>query len=136
MPKASDPRAPAQASARPDEGATRYLRVALDVPIAPWFDYLAPADVEPAVAPGDWVLVPWGRGRKVGIVIGVSDSPGIAADRIRPIAGRLDEAPPAPPGWLELVDFAARYYHRPPGEAVLAAGPKPQPPPPAARSPQ
>ena len=134
MPKASDPTAPAQASARPDEGATRYLRVALDVPIAPWFDYLAPADVEPAVAPGDWVLVPWGRGRKVGIVIGVSDSPGIAADRIRPIAGRLDEAPSAPPGWLELVEFAARYYHRHPGEVMLPAVPKLLRTPPSARA--
>ena len=125
---------PDGSNARPGCDPPRYVRVALDVPIAPWFDYLAPPRREVAVGPGDWVVVPWGRGRKVGIVMGLSDSPGVAAERIRPIVGRLDEAPPAPPGWLELVDFAARYYHRHPGEVMLPAIPKLLRTPPSARA--
>lgn len=130
----SDPVPPDGSNARPGCDPPRYVRVALDVPIAPWFDYLAPPRREVAVGPGDWVVVPWGRGRKVGIVMGLSDSPGVAAERIRPIVGRLDEAPPAPPGWLELVDFAARYYHRHPGEVMMPAVPKLLRTPPSARA--
>src|SRR5690606_35673636 len=103
-------------------GAARYARVALDVPIAPWFDYLLAPGIE--LAPGDWVLVPWGRGRRVGIVLGLADAPGIGAGKVRPVSGRIHEAPAAPPGWLELVDFAARYYHRHPGEVMLPAVPR------------
>src|SRR5690606_41277736 len=66
--------------------------------------------------------------------MGLSDSPGVAAERIRPIVGRLDEAPPAPPGWLELVDFAARYYHRHPAEVMMPAVPKLLRTPPPARA--
>ncbi len=110
-----------------------YARVALDVPIAPWFDYRVPADAAATIGPGDWVLVPWGRGRKIGIVIGLSDTPGIAEDKVRPLIGRIDEAPPATPAWLGLVDFAARYYHRHPGEVMMPAVPKLLRAPPSAR---
>src|SRR5690606_38148273 len=132
MAPASEDEVAAAGAGAAGERSPRYARVALDVPIAPWFDYLVPPDSRPAIVPGDWVLVPWGRGRKVGIVIGMTDSPAISEARIRPIAARLDEAPPAPPGWLELVDFAARYYHRHPGEVMLPALPKLLRAPPAA----
>ncbi|MFA7503710.1 MAG: primosomal protein N' [Burkholderiaceae bacterium] len=124
MASASDRQGPARASGAAAIARLKYARVALDVPIAPWFDYQVPADLEERIGRGDWVLVPWGRGRKVGIVLGFADAPEIAADKVRPIAGRIDEAPPAPPAWLELGEFAARYYHRHPGEVMLPAIPR------------
>src|SRR5690606_9017213 len=83
-----------------------------------------PADLVASIGPGDWVLVPWGRGRKIGIVLVVTSTSEISEDKVRPIAGRIDEAPPAMPAWLELVDFTARYYHRHPGEVMMPAVPK------------
>jgi len=125
----------ASVSAVEADGTTgrRYARVALDVPIAPCFDYLVPPALDGRIAAGDWVLVPWGRGRKIGIVLGLANTAEIAAEKVRPIMGRVDEAPPSSSAWLELIDFTARYYHRHPGEVMLPAVPKLLRTPPSAR---
>ncbi|MEY2895962.1 MAG: 3DNA-binding domain, partial [Pseudomonadota bacterium] len=44
----------------------RCIRVLVNLPGAPALDYLAPEGWDPR--PGDWVLVPLGRRREVGIV--------------------------------------------------------------------
>src|SRR5690606_4586990 len=117
--------APAQGQTQPahvqaQSGTTarrpRYLRTALELPMAqpgaPWFDYEIPPDHEAALGPGAWVIVPWGKTRRLGLVIGLADSSELAAERIRPLAGVVTDAPPAPADWLRLVAFAADYYHR------------------------
>ena len=111
-----------------------YARVALDVPIAPWFDYLVPAELAQRVQPRDWVLVPWARGRKVGLVLELGREPELAAERIRPIASVIEAAPRPDPAWLELVEFAARYYHRHSGEVAIPSLPRLLRTPPTARS--
>jgi len=109
----------------------RFARVAIDVPAAQLgaslFDYAVAGhggDGPLAVRVGDWVVVPWGRTRRVGLVIALCDRPEVDPARVRAIECVLDDAPPLPPAWLDLVAFAARYYHRGVGEVALPAIPK------------
>ncbi|MBX3590648.1 MAG: primosomal protein N' [Burkholderiaceae bacterium] len=98
------------------------------------FDYsIAPAQA-PAVVPGGWVVVPWGRGRRVGLVAGLSDRSEIDPARVKPLLSVLADAPVLPPPWFELVRFCGDYYHRGLGEVALPAIPKLLRTPPAARA--
>ncbi len=99
-------------------------RVALDIPIAAWFDYLVAAPLADQVARGDWVIVPWGTSRRVGIVLGLADQSELDPGRLREISARLDDAPRLSERWLSLIEFAAGYYHRGAGELALLAVPK------------
>ena len=56
-------------------------------PIPTLFDYALPQDVEDVV--GRRVLVPFGRGRKIGVVVETGVEASIAADRIKPIIAGL-----------------------------------------------
>ena len=100
------------------------LRVALDIPLATLFDYLPPPDVEPAaIAPGTRVLVPFGRGRRVGLVLGVETATDRHPDRLRAVLAVLDLQPLLAPSDIELIRWAANYYHHPLGEALFGALP-------------
>lgn len=106
--------------------------VVLDLPLAGWFDYQVPAGVR--VEPGDWVVVPWGRGRRVGLVIGQAESTDVPPERLKALTDRLPDLPRAQAQWLDLLQFTARYYHCPLGEVALPSVPKLLRTPPAARS--
>ncbi|MDT3678570.1 MAG: primosomal protein N' [Burkholderiaceae bacterium] len=106
-----------------------YVRVALDVPAAQLgvslFDYAVPEGCAAQTFPvGTWVVVPWGRGRRIGLVAGWSAQPDIDAARVRPVERVLGDAPVLPAAWFDLVEFAARYYHRGAGEVAMPAIPK------------
>ncbi|MGB7180330.1 MAG: primosomal protein N' [Burkholderiaceae bacterium] len=105
-------------------GSDGFARVLLDVPIAAAFDYQVPADMADRVQPGSWVVVPWGKSRRVGIVSSLADVPEIAADRVRPLERTIDDAPVMPADWFGLGRFATGYYHRQPGEILLPVIPK------------
>src|SRR5690606_10126174 len=77
-----------------------------------------------AVRVGDWVVVPWGRTRRVGLVIALCDRPEVDPARVRALECVLDDAPPLPPAWLALDAFAARSFHSGVGEVALPAIPK------------
>lgn len=101
------------------------VRVALDVPLPTLFDYLPPGDA--ASAPDDLigrrVRVPFGRGDQVGVVMTVATNSEIALHRLKPIRAVLDPESVFPADVLELIAFAARYYHHPIGQCVAAALP-------------
>ena len=98
------------------------------------FDYsITPAQIA-AVVPGCWVVVPWGRGRRVGLVAGLSERSEIDPARVKPLLCVLTDAPVLPPSWFELVRFCGDYYHRGFGEVALPAIPKLLRTPPAARA--
>jgi len=99
----------------------RVLRVALDVPVAKLFDYLAD-DRRPA-GPGDRVVVPFGGRQRVGVVIEIGESSSVSIARLKPIVRVLDDAPPLSADWLEQMRFLASYYQRPLGETVAGALP-------------
>ena len=108
------------------------VQVALDVPLPGLFDYLVPDDM--TLAPGDWVVVPWGRGRRVGLAMARVAHSEVPAERLKAVDGRLSEMPRARADWLDLLQFAARYYHCPLGEIALPSVPKSLRTPPAPRA--
>ncbi|MCO5107371.1 MAG: primosomal protein N' [Burkholderiaceae bacterium] len=97
------------------------------------FDYSIAAAFAGVVAVGSWVVVPWGQGRRVGVVAGLSDHCEIDAARVKPLLAVLEDAPLLPASWLELARFCADYYHRGIGEVTLPAIPKLLRTPPSAR---
>jgi len=104
-----------------DRPPGRVARVALDVPLPQLFDYLVPEG--DGMVPGARVVVPFGKRRVVGIVVELADASEVPRERLRPIAAVAKDAPPLPPHWLALTRFAADYYQRPLGEAMLSALP-------------
>jgi primosomal protein N' (replication factor Y) (superfamily II helicase) len=97
-------------------------RVALDLPLPELFDYTLHANSP--ICPGDWVIVPWGRSRRVGLVAALADSTTVPSDRLRLLEERLPGMPRMPADWLELIGFGSRYYHAGFGELALPAVPK------------
>jgi primosomal protein N' (replication factor Y) (superfamily II helicase) len=99
-------------------------RVALDVPIAPWFDYEVPPDLAENLKAFDCLLVPWGRGRKVGLFLEYILESELEPEKLKCIIAKLDQAPNFPRSWQELVRFSARYYQRSLGDIALPTLPK------------
>ncbi len=115
-----------------------FARVALDVPAAqlgsPLFDYSIDTRLHPGASIGAWVVVPWGRTRRVGLIAEVAAHSDFDPARVKPIEAVIDDAPVLPRSWFESVQFAARYYHRGVGEVALPAIPKSMRTPPTART--
>ena len=99
------------------------LRIALPVPLGQLFDYRAPAAPAPPPAPGTRVLVPFGRGRRVGVVVTVSDTTEVPPERLKPILQVLDPEPLFDPELRDTIAWAAGYWQAPLGEAYATALP-------------
>jgi primosomal protein N' (replication factor Y) (superfamily II helicase) len=97
------------------------VRVALDVPLDESFDFLPLEGV--STPPGTLVVVPFGRSRKVGVVMGEATDSTIALERLRAIEARVEDVPALEARELELFDFCAGYYQRPLGEVIAASLP-------------
>ena len=97
------------------------IRIALDVPLPTLFDYTVADGV--VAAPGQRVLVPFGRKQMVGVVMECAVESGLAADRIKQVLQVLDDVPPLPEELLTLLRFCSDYYHHPLGATVLSALP-------------
>ena len=115
-----------------DTGRPCYLRVAVAAPLPGLLDYLPP-DPPPksGIAPGVRVLVPVGRGRRVGLVVAITGESGIAPERLKRVHAVLDRTPLLTQTDLGFVLWAAEYYRSSPGEAIFSALParlrRPQP---------
>ncbi|MBS0355533.1 MAG: primosomal protein N' [Proteobacteria bacterium] len=97
------------------------VRVALPVPLPRSFDYIA-EDLSPADL-GRCVRVPFGRGEKTGLIVALPETSELSPDQLKPVIAIQREAPALPADWLEMVEFAARYYQHPLGEVVAMALP-------------
>ena len=100
----------------------KVARVALDVPLDTLFDYALPDAATDLV--GRRVLVPFGRGRKVGIVLATGVDASVSAERIKAISQVFRDEPALPADVLALLRFASDYYHHPQGQVVLGALPQ------------
>ncbi len=99
-------------------------RVAVPSPLRQVFDYLPPAQWMGAPpAPGVRVEVPFGRGRRIGILTAVADAASVPDHRLRRASRVVDETPLWPRPLFELLLWAADYYHHPPGEVFSSALP-------------
>ncbi|HUP29165.1 MAG TPA: primosomal protein N', partial [Usitatibacter sp.] len=99
----------------------KFVRVALDVPLEESFDFVSPPGVE--IARGALVIVPFGRSRKVGVVVGHADHSDIPRQRLRQVESLVDDVAPFTPAELELFEFCASYYQRALGEVIAASLP-------------
>ena len=97
------------------------VRVALPVPLPQVFDYTA--EDAGAEDVGRCVKVPFGRGERTGLIVGLVDEAAVEAARLKAVLHIQRGVPPLPADWLELVGFVARYYHAPLGEVVALALP-------------
>jgi primosomal protein N' (replication factor Y) (superfamily II helicase) len=101
----------------------RIFQVALDTPLDKVFDYLAPDMLDVAV--GMRVQVPFGRGNRsrVGVVVGISTHSDFALEKLKPIQAVLDDCPLFGDAMLDLLRWAAHYYHYPLGQVIATALP-------------
>jgi primosomal protein N' (replication factor Y) (superfamily II helicase) len=97
------------------------VRVAVPVPLADVFDYLAPPGGSPA--PGTRVRVPFGRRERVGIVVEHSNASTLAPSKLKPIREVLDASAPLGAELMQSLRWAADYYHHPIGEVLSHALP-------------
>src|SRR5262245_1620051 len=93
------------------------VRVAVPVPLADAFDYLAGGDALPPV--GSRVRVPFGRRERIGLVVDHPATTDVAPARLKTIGAVLDATPALGPELLASLRWAAEYYHHPVG-AVLS----------------
>ena len=99
------------------------LRIALDMPLRRLFDYLPRTDAA-ASQVGQRVRVPFGRQSLVGLVMEQAESSDLPTDRLKSVLEVLDAEPVIDRPVLELLRWAADYYHHPIGEVMAAAIPK------------
>ena len=95
------------------------LGVWLDVPLRAAFSYLH----DSPLPDGTRVKVAFGPREMCGVIDNSIPPPAVAADKLKPILAVLDELPPLPALLLEQVQFAARYYLHPVGQALFTALP-------------
>jgi len=96
------------------------VRIALEVPVARLFDYRCD---HPAPAIGARVLVPFGRQKRVGIIVALPPSSEVPDNKLRRIHAVLDDGPLLHAADLRLLRFAAEYYVHPLGAVILSSLP-------------
>ncbi|MBW2276148.1 MAG: primosomal protein N' [Deltaproteobacteria bacterium] len=96
--------------------------VAVPVPLRRTFLYAVPGEFG-APAPGARVLVPFGRRRVTGYLIGEATGDPDPSFKIKSVIELLDETPSFPRELLDFLVEAAAYYLHPIGEALRAALP-------------
>jgi primosomal protein N' (replication factor Y) len=99
------------------------FHVALDTPLRRTFDYLPPPDAPQTPPMGVRILVPFGRQRLVGILVGTAAESALPAIKLKAALQILDAHPVYDPVTLDLLRWAADYYHHPIGEVFAAALP-------------
>ncbi len=103
---------------------TPILRLALPAPVFGLFDYLPPPGVDPAVLrPGQRLMLPFGHSERCGLLVKLSGATDVPASRLRPARRLLDEQPLLDKAHLDFLEWAAAYYHHPPGEVLMSALP-------------
>jgi primosomal protein N' (replication factor Y) len=99
----------------------KIVRVAIDVPLPRLFDYLAEDSIESDI--GHRAKVPFGRGFKIGVVVGIADTSEQPVEKLKAVDAILRDMPALPPAWIALCEFCARYYQAPLGEVMAFALP-------------
>lgn len=99
----------------------KIARVALDVPLEEAFDFVLPEGLDAPI--GTLVVVPFGRSRKVGVVVERPARSAVAAERLKPVERIVDDVAPLAERDLAVLRFCASYYQRGLGEVIAASLP-------------
>ena len=95
------------------------LKIAVPSPLRKTFDYLPPKHtVETDWLPGSRLRVPFGRGRKIGVLLGTATHSDIPPGKLRHAETLIDGRPLLSPASMRLLHWAADYYHYPIGEVI------------------
>jgi Primosomal protein N'' (replication factor Y) - superfamily II helicase len=97
------------------------LRVALPLPLPTLFDYLPPAAGQASV--GSRVLVPFGRGKQVGVVVAIDVEAAVGSARLKQVLRLLDDTALLDTELMQTLAWAADYWLGAPGEAYANALP-------------
>uniref|UniRef100_A0A831XFW6 Replication restart protein PriA n=1 Tax=Geobacter metallireducens TaxID=28232 RepID=A0A831XFW6_GEOME len=103
-----------------ENSASDIIEVALPLPLDTTFTYRVPEELRSAAEPGRRVLVPFGRRKVTGYVLGPGKDEGL---ELRNVLELLDDAPLFTPRELKLYRWASSYYLHPLGEVIKAALP-------------
>lgn len=95
--------------------------IALPVPLDRTFTYLVPPELAAAMQLGRRVLVPFGRKKMSGVVVGFPRVSPVQA--LRPVLDVLDPSPTFSDEMLKLTRWIAEYYLAPWGDVLKAASP-------------
>ena len=89
------------------------------------FDYLPPDGPVPAISAqrGQRVIVPFGKTRRVGVIVHVARESQLPADKLRRAIDVVDQETLLDETVMELLEWAADYYQHPAGEVFSAALP-------------
>ncbi len=102
------------------ETADRIVVVAVFAPLAGHFTYLWPAALgEPL--PGIRVQVPFGRGRRIGLLLGDAEGEAQPSVTLKQVLDRLDPQPLLDTDRLQWLERVRRYYLARPGELWSSA---------------
>ncbi len=102
------------------------LKVAIPVPLHKVFDYLPPLTLvedDPLFLPGMRILVPFGKQKKIGMIVAVVKQSDHPLEKLKHAYQLLDKEPLFPKALLDLIAWTTRYYHGSPGEVFEAALP-------------
>ncbi len=103
-------------------GGPLIWRVAVPSPLRQLFDYLPP-ESDPAPAPGVRLEVPFGRGQRVGLLVGMTRGSALPPEKLKRVKEVLDDAPLIEADLFRFLSWVADYYHHPLGEVLLGALP-------------
>ena len=104
--------------------APRVAHIAVPSPLARHFDYSIPAALD-VPKPGARVRVPFGRRETIGVVLAIDTHSDLPPDRLKPVRDVIDTEALLPPVVMDLLLWAAAYYHHPIGEVMHGALPVP-----------
>ncbi|MEK6690745.1 MAG: primosomal protein N' [Nitrospirota bacterium] len=99
----------------------RYARVVVGIPVDNIFDYLIPEPLLERLKVGMRVLVPFGKRRLLGYVIGIADKAEVTD--IKEVREVLDDEPILPENLLKLTRWMANYYFYSWGMAIKTSLP-------------
>lgn len=99
------------------------IEVAVPVPVYDSYTYRVPEPMQPMVAVGKRVLVPFGRRKLTAYVMGPAGQIPDHVKKIKPIVDVLDDHPLFSVAMADLFRWIAEYYIHPLGEVVQAALP-------------
>ena len=98
-------------------------QIALDNPLRKLFDYRVPKHLQTQLKPGCRVRVPFGNKVLTGICIQFTKNSQVPQHKLKEIETVIDQAPLFNHEALQLIIWAARYYHTSLGNAVFTALP-------------
>ncbi|MDX2453812.1 primosomal protein N' [Desulfosarcina sp.] len=101
------------------------VSVAVALPVHDAFSYSVPAHLAPLACPGKRVLVPFGRRRVTGYLVGPAGEPTDKIDpmEIKHILDVLDDTPLFPETMIPFFKWIAAYYMHPLGQVIHTALP-------------